>query len=350
MNEKVPTQDLTSPVSDLSVTDRQLQLLDRVLREECSYVDREALGHWCGLNRPWWVPNNGLVQENYLRLLKQLHANEVPNIALRLGRRARVEDLGVMGYAMMASPTLEQGLRVAMNLAHQVYPNVTVSLDTDRDHAILGCQIAPAASDYYQLLLEEWMVSLWGYIQALLPEGVAACASYAMLSFSAPTYHWQYQQILGCRVVFDQPRSLLAIPKQWLYIAVEGHSDQAQALFDGQIRRLLREKEHSGDIVSRVKRLLLERAAECQFKLELTAPLMALSARTLRRYLADAGVSFRQVSLEVRMELARDYLLSSRLTAQEVAYQLGYSQPNNFYRAFKNYYGLPPEQYRLSNR
>jgi len=340
----------TSPVGPLgridNLVETQLLLLDKVLQEECSYVDREALGHWCGLNRPWWLPNSGLSQESYWRLLHQLHANEVPNIALRVARRARIEDLGVMGYALMASASLEQGLKLAMNLARQSYPHLKVSITMDRDHAILGCEVLPFGRHYEQLLLEEWMVSLWAYIQALLPEGVAACASYAMLGYKSPAYHWQYQQILGCRVVFDQARSVLAIPKQWLYIAIDGHSHQAQTLYEGQIKRLMPESEHSGDLVSRVKRLLLERCAECRFNLESTAPLMALSARTLRRNLADRGTSFRQLSLEVRMELAKDYLLNSQLSAQEVAYQLGYSQANNFYRAFKRFYGLPPEQFR----
>jgi AraC-like DNA-binding protein len=340
----ITTVRASSRIENLAET--QLLLLDQVLREECPYVDREALGHWCGLNRRWWLPNSGLSQESYWRLLNQLHANEVPNIALRLARRARIEDLGVMGYALMASSSLEQGLKLAMNLARQSYPHLNVSLAVDRDHAILACEVLPFARHYEQLLLEEWMVSLWAYIQALLPDGVAACASYAMLSYQSPAYHWQYQQILGCRVVFDQTRTVLAIPKQWLYIAIDGHSHQAQALYEGQIKRLMPEAEHSLDFVSRVKRLLLERSAECRFNLESTAPLMALSARTLRRNLANQGTSFRQLSLEVRMELAKDYLLNSQLTAQEVAYQLGYSQPNNFYRAFKRFYGLPPEQFR----
>lgn len=329
-----------------AVVDSRLIQLDQVLREECSYVDREALGHWCGLTRTWWEPGNGLTLDDYFRLVKQLHLNEVPNIALRVALRSSLSDMGVMGYAMLASATLEQGLRLAANLAQQSYPFVKVSLDVDREHALLYCDIAAEGSSYYQLLIEQWIVSIWGYIQALLPDGVAACASYAMLDYSAPTYHWQYQQILGCRVVFDQSRTLLAIPKQWLHISVQGHSEQAQSLYGAQVKRLLQEKEHSGDIISRVKRLLLEKPSECDYQLANTAALMALSARTLRRYLADAGTGFRQVSLDVRMQLAKDYLLNSRLSAQEVAYQLGYSQPNNFYRAFKNYYGLAPEQYR----
>ncbi|WP_439133717.1 helix-turn-helix domain-containing protein [Pseudomaricurvus sp.] len=327
--------------------DKQLLILDQVLREECAYVDREALGHWCGLSVPWWEPGHNLSLDDFLRLLRQLHDNEVPNIAVRLARRRSLEDMGVLGYALLASPTLQQGLQLSAHLVESNFPFLKVSLATDNEHALVSCDVMAGGSDYFQLLLEEWIFSLWVYIQALLPEGLAACASYATLNYHAPTYHWQYQQILGCRVDFDQPRAVLAIPKQWLYIAVKGRSGHTQQLYDTQVKRLLKEQEHSGDIVSRVKRLLLEKPVQCDYRLETTAPFLSLSARTLRRYLAEAGTSFRAVSLEVRMDLAKDYLLNTQLTAQEIAYQLGYAQPNNFYRAFKSFYQLPPEQYRL---
>lgn len=346
MKNQSMSQDLSIQVRE--TLQRQLQTLDLVLKTECAYVDREALGHWCGLNRPWWLPNSGLAREDYWRLLRQLQANEVPNIALRIARRSRIEDLGVMGYALLASSSLEQGLTLAINLARESYPYLRVAMETDRDHVLLSCRVLPQGKDFERLLLEEWMVSLWGYIQALLPESVAACASYAMLNYSAPTYHWQYQQILGCRVVFDQERTLLAIPKQWLYIGIEGRSEDAQNIYQEQIQRLMPEQALSADLISQVKRLLIERSSECCYKLELTAPLMHLSARTLRRRLSEVGVSFRELSLQVRMELAKDYLLNSQLSAQEVAYQLGYSQANNFYRAFRKFYGSPPEQFRLA--
>jgi AraC-like DNA-binding protein len=329
--------------------DQQLRTLDQVLREECPYVDREALGFWCGLPPQWWEPQHQLSLHDVLRLLKQLHRNEVPNIALRLAQRRRLDDMGMLGYALLASPTLLQGLQLSAHFVESNFPWLRISLETTTEQALVCCEVMAGGSEYFQLLLEEWIFSLWIYIQALLPDGLAACASYAKLNFPAPTYHWQYQQILGCRVEFDQPRALLAIPKQWLYIAVKGRSGPAQHFYDTQVKQLLRVQEHSGDIVSRVKRLLLEKPVQCDYRLEATAPLLSLSARTLRRYLAEAGTSFRALSLEVRMELARDYLLKTQLTAQEIAYQLGYAQPNNFYRAFKSFYHLPPEQYRLSH-
>ena len=214
------------------------------------------------------------------------------------------------------------------------------------EHVLLVSHVQPAGAIHQQLLQELWLISAWKYIQEMLPEGLAACASYAQLSYPSPAYHGQYQQLLGCRVSFECSRTVPAIPRQWLGIALQRGSLRSRALYENQVIRLLRLEGRGADVVSKTKRLLLERPTECDYHLDKTAQLMALSARTLRRQLAAAGTSFREVCLQVRMSLAKDYLLNSELTVQEIAFQLGYSHANNFFRAFRGYYDLPPEQMR----
>lgn len=330
------------------LTEHLLAVLDQVLRQECPYVDRESLGHRCGLDVPWWEAGAGLGLMDYYRLLRQLHRNEVPNIALRVARRSRLTDMRVTGYALLASPNLEHSLRLASHFTEMTLGCVRIDISTRNKVAIMTCRTLPAVAEFHQLLLEEWLISSWRHIQVLLPEGLAACASYATLNYPQPPYYGQYQQLLGARVTFDRAETTLAIPRQWLYIPIRTRNPQATLLLETQVKRLLHEREHSQDIASRVKRLLVERPQECGYSLASTAPLLALSPRTLRRYLAEANTSFRRVCLEVRMELARDYLANTLLTAQEIAYQLGYNQPNNFYRAFKAFFGVTPDSLRTS--
>jgi len=327
-------------------TEQRLQILGLVLREEFIFVDREALGHCCGFNRPWWQPEMSFVHDDYCRLLRQLQTNDVPNIALRVANRRRIDDLGVLGYALLSCPTLEQSLLLACQYAEDALPYIRLSVSSHFDQLLIECEVAPQAADYLQVILEEWLISLWRYLQALLPDGVAACASYAGLSYPEPGYHWQYQQLLGCKVEFEQDRNYLAIPKQWQYISLNNRGSQANNLYQTQVNRLLRDQNSNSSIVNRVQRLLLEKPIDCGYHLEKTAPLLSLSPRTLRRRLTESGTCFRQLCLDVRMNLARDYLLNTQLTAQEVAFQIGYAQSNNFYRAFKRYYGEPPEIYR----
>jgi AraC-like DNA-binding protein len=82
------------------------------------------------------------------------------------------------------------------------------------------------------------------------------------------------------------------------------------------------------------------------YRLEEAAEQLHLSVPQLRKRLYKAGTSYKRLVLETRMVLARHYLEDTNLAVQEVAYLLDYAQPAPFSRAFKRYFGVPPETIR----
>ena len=71
-----------------------------------------------------------------------------------------------------------------------------------------------------------------------------------------------------------------------------------------------------------------------------------VSARTLQRRLTDQRLSFQRLLGEARRELARHYLLHSSMELNETAYLLGYEDASSFFRAFHNWEGTSPGQWR----
>lgn len=63
-------------------------------------------------------------------------------------------------------------------------------------------------------------------------------------------------------------------------------------------------------------------------------------------YKEKSGIGFSDLLLKIRMEKACELLEDIRYKTYEIAYHLGYDNPKNFSRAFKNYYGITPTQYR----
>lgn len=64
---------------------------------------------------------------------------------------------------------------------------------------------------------------------------------------------------------------------------------------------------------------------------------LMLSSRTLQRQLKTLGTTYNLEVKKVRMELAKQYLKEERLSNKEIAFLLGYSDENSFYRAFKKW-------------
>jgi len=72
-----------------------------------------------------------------------------------------------------------------------------------------------------------------------------------------------------------------------------------------------------------------------------------VSSRTLQRRLTEQGISFQRSLEDARRELAHHYLLHSSLELNETAYRLGYEDANSFYRAFHQWEGTSPGQWRV---
>ena len=71
-----------------------------------------------------------------------------------------------------------------------------------------------------------------------------------------------------------------------------------------------------------------------------------MSKRTLARKLKQEHSGFRQIRDEILSQQAAGYLSDSQLSVEAIASVLNYHDSANFRRAFKRWFGQPPEQYR----
>ena len=71
-----------------------------------------------------------------------------------------------------------------------------------------------------------------------------------------------------------------------------------------------------------------------------------MSPRALQRALKDNGTPYRQLVDQVRNDQAHAYLRSTSFSDGEIAFLLGFEDPNSFYRAFRTWNGMSPRQFR----
>lgn len=60
----------------------------------------------------------------------------------------------------------------------------------------------------------------------------------------------------------------------------------------------------------------------------------------------ETGKSFSKILLEQRMERSLSLLKGTNLSIEEIAIMIGYSNPSNFYKAFRNHFGCSPREYQ----
>lgn len=71
------------------------------------------------------------------------------------------------------------------------------------------------------------------------------------------------------------------------------------------------------------------------------------SPRTMMRYIKkNFDCNFSQLIKECKLNYARDYLLNSNYTVDEIAEKIGFYDRSHFDKVFKNQYNITPKNYR----
>ena len=325
---------------------RLLRSLWQLLIQRYPDISPEMLAQRCDIEDAWWLAQGHNKLANVLALLHELREHEAPAIALELGDIAEVSDLGLLGYAMLTSANCEQAASISCKAFSEVSFMIKVELQKTESHALVNFQLSKEAISIGELLIELCSVAAWRFIQTILPEKHAARPSFIEFAYKAPAHLQQYTELLDCQIQFGSSRSVIAFPLAWLEQPIPSGNEQLLIACSHHVQQLLGKSYPDTDIVHQVKQLLMSQPQNCAFKLENTAKLLRLKPRSLRRQLERTGSSFRQICLEVRMELAREYLCNTHLSLKEIAFQLGYNHPSNFNRAFSDYYGISPSAMR----
>ena len=121
-------------------------------------------------------------------------------------------------------------------------------------------------------------------------------------------------------------------------------------VFEPELQRRLGQLNEQASTAERVRAVLLELIPGNEATIEKAAERLGMSKRTLQRRLEQEGDNFRNLVNACREHLARHYLLNTRLSGYEIAFLLGFEDPNSFYRAFMAWTGQTPEAARMAMR
>ena len=112
--------------------------------------------------------------------------------------------------------------------------------------------------------------------------------------------------------------------------------------FEPDLRPRLDELEPGSSMTKRVETVLTEALPGGTADTAQVAGRLGLSTRSLQRKLTSEGTSFKDTLQNMRTRLARHYLRSGRSNS-EIAFLLGYDDPNSFIRAFHDWTGTTPK-------
>lgn len=265
-------------------------------------------------------------------------------IGLEQGLRQRLSAHGFLGYAAMTAADLRQSLQVTVRYYRMRMRQYQLIYTEDGEGAWIEMRaIQPVPVLQHHLLYEFALVGIAQAVAPLTgskPEGLRL-----EFTWSQPDYFARYRERLPA-TRFACAANRLHIPAAWLDRPLLMADEIAHQQTLKQVEREYASVRHEeGDIVERVRAELVLSARGYPAFEELAQRLL-LSRRTLRRRLLDAGSSYRTLLQDARRRDAMQLLKASDLDIQSVALRLGFSDPANFTRAFRRWFGAAPSHYR----
>lgn len=158
-----------------------------------------------------------------------------------------------------------------------------------------------------------------------------------------------HRDYFAAPVIFNSLRNVMVLDAADLDRPFAGHNPELLAILTPALSSALNEIDAQSSLPEQVKIVLKRRLASGKPELADVADALGFSERTLQRRIAEAGTSFRHLLEVSRQELGRDMLASGVNGTEEIAYLLGYQDTSSFYRAFREWEGVTPSQWREHN-
>ena len=163
------------------------------------------------------------------------------------------------------------------------------------------------------------------------------------VTHAAPAYRAEYDRIFQVPVVFESDKNaLLMTDGSWLTLTNPRSSRYVFGILSERAEALLKSLESSTSTKARVETLLLPILHTGDASMDTIAGKMGISRQTLFRKLKAEGVTFEKVLDELRHKMALNYLSGKKVSVNETAYLVGFSDRAAFSRAFKRWTGTSP--------
>ncbi|SDI23223.1 Helix-turn-helix domain-containing protein [Actinokineospora alba] len=270
------------------------------------------------------------VVRNLVRLL-----GKRPALGVEVGFRYRVTTFGIFGFACVSSPTVRDMIAFALRYWDLSFAFCIPVVHVDGDEIRWELHDDRVPADVRAFLVQRDMSAMYKVMSDLLSEPIRL--RWLELAFPEPP-GWP-DEAFGVHPTFDAPANLAAVDLNLDQPLPQG-DEHTVALCEAQCRDLVARNRARTGVAREVRDRLIKVGGAAT--MDEVARALALSPRTLRRKLDDAGTSYRALLDEVRETLAEEMLATGALSVHDVALRLGYAEASSFIYAFKRWKGTTP--------
>ena len=299
--------------------------------------------------------DNRVPLANYLALLKAgIELCNEPALSLLFGEAVRLQDISVVGLIGVAFDNVELVRR-------QVNRYAPLTLDADDGGTADAIELVRENGDVWmkfttEIYKDNPLLTESGFARNVCGARALAASmpEFANLTFpkairfthAEPSYRAEYDRIFGVPLFFGSHMNALGIDEAILNMKLPRTNPYLSDIMSARAEDLLKSLESSKTMRGRVENQLIPILHTGEASIDLIAVKLGLSRQTLFRKLKAEGITFEKVLDELRHKLALHYLNGKKVSVNQTAYLVGFSEPAAFSRAFKRWTGSSPRTAR----
>jgi AraC-like DNA-binding protein len=290
-------------------------------------------------------PEAALSLEQFVSLIRNAIAlTEEPALGLYFGTRLKFTTHGSMAQAAVSSPNLTEAIETLIKYYRTRFAFIEMKFFIEGNEAVLQLNENLGLGVWEPFLIESLFVSIIDVNQLLFGSTLTRNGR-CLISYPPPSYESVYHKFFFDNVTFNCGVNQLRFDAQFLNLPMALANQVAQRLAAQECEQQLQKVGQSESIVTRVKRMLEENTEQIP-TMEQISEALHITSRTLRRQLGSFDTSFQDILNEVRKIRALKLLKNTNKSVDDIAHELGYSDPSNFGRAFRKWMGKSPKAFR----
>ena len=301
-----------------------------------------------GLPRDLFEPTRVLVSTGELfalwRAIDQVSSD--PLVGVKLGIETKTERFHPMAIAALSTENL---IAASQHLAR--YKKLTapeeILVELDAEEFTVGFRWLLAVDE------EPWTLTdyCFSWMRSLARHGNGTTLNPLRVEYVQQRPNVRHiERSLGCEVVVGATRNVVVFHASDATKPFVTRNAELLDLLAPQFEEQLHQYKEEDSFLELVRRTIQDKLTGHRPSIDAISKALHMGPRTLQRRLQDSGSSFQRVLDEARHQMARYYLSNSALELNEAAYLLGFEDPNSFGRAFRNWEGMPPSDWRETHR
>jgi AraC-like DNA-binding protein len=299
------------------------------------------------LSEAWLKDDNALISTaHYLTIVNNaLDESKDLSLALHLGQKHNLGELGIWGYAIISSPTLGDANQVAIQYWELQGSLVTLSYQKKDKYSIW--RILPA---FPMDNLRSWIFAVEELISTFFSgSGFLSKEDFQIeeihLSYPDPGYGSLYKEMFKCPVYFNEETDMFRISFNFDDVPTSMGNPILADICKQQCQQLMTKLKVSDELISSIRNLLITSLGQFP-RLPVIAKQLAMSPRTLRRRLQERNITYQNILDEIRIELTKEYIATTNLSIDQIASRIGFSEATTLRRAFKKWTGKNIKEFK----